>query len=58
MYHMKIAEYNIRCGPLYASAKIAHILFIFAVGVKSTISYKKIPPKTSRRLQKQQIQIL
>lgn len=45
MYHMKIAEYNIRCGPLYASAKIAHILFIFAVGVNLAISYKKFRRK-------------
>ena len=40
MYHMKIAEYNIRCGPLYASAKIAHILFIFAVGVNQQLAIK------------------
>ena len=41
MYHMNIAEYNIRCGVLYAAAKIAHVLFIFAVGVNLAISYKK-----------------
>ena len=41
MYHMNIAEYNIRCGVLYAVAKIAHILFIFAVGINLAISYKK-----------------
>ena len=45
MYHMNIAEYNIRCGSLYASAKIAHILFIFAVGVNLAISYKKFRRK-------------
>ena len=45
MYHMNIAEYNIRCGALYASAKIAHILFIFAVGVNLAVSYKKFRRK-------------
>ena len=45
MYHMNIAKYNIRCGALYASAKIAHILFIFAVGVNLAISYKKFRRK-------------
>lgn len=45
MYHMNIAEYNIRCGALYASAKIAHVLFIFAVGVNLAISHKKFKRK-------------
>lgn len=45
MYHMNIAEYNIRCGALYASAKIAHILFIFIVGVNLAVSYKKFRRK-------------
>ena len=45
MYHMNIAEYNIRCGVLYASAKIAHVLFIFAVGINLAISYKKFRRK-------------
>ena len=41
---MEIKDINTRCGPLYASAKTAHCLFIFLVGV-NLISYKKFKEK-------------
>ena len=42
---MEIKDINTRCGPLYASAKTAHCLFIFLVGVNLAISYKKFKEK-------------
>ena len=42
---MEIKDINTRCGPLYASAKMAHCLFIFLVGVNLAISYKKFKEK-------------
>lgn len=42
---MEIKYINTRCGLLYASAKTAHCLFIFLVGVNLAISYKKFKEK-------------
>ena len=45
MYHMNIANYNVRNGILYSLAKVAHVIFIFIVGVNLAISYKKFKRK-------------
>lgn len=45
MYFMDIVHYNIKSGVLYSMAKMAHTIFIFAVGINLAISQQKFRAK-------------